>query len=182
MAVAGLYDFRWCSDDDRLRGQAVHHACRLVNRGVYAEQGTHPKLIPYVRAYQKFVKATGYRSLGGEVPMGNTRLGFAGTPDDWGMVGPETWVIDTKSGSLPPMVGVQLAAYKALLECPHDGSELRKEQRGIISSCVCVQLGVDEEFHVQRFDEREWAVAWQSALNLFNLKSRHGLLPKERNG
>lgn len=177
LAAVGLSNMWWADEEDRLRGQAVHQACRLIVRGLWSEEGKHPVVIPYTRAAQRFVREKNYRSLGGEIPLGNVRLGYAGTPDDWGMAmdrdtgEDKLRLVDFKSGGMPKTIGIQMAAYDKLLQV---------ELGIVVESRWGVQLFADETYKIHPYDQTRWPGAWQSCLNVVNLQAEMGMIPKEK--
>lgn len=170
MQAVGVYVPWYAKEIHRQRGEAVHKACRLMATDRYTEEGTSPILIPFVRAYAKFIADYRYVSSGGEQPMASTKMGFAGMPDDWGVSAtrcfcgvadcPGRCLLDIKSGTAPKAVGIQLAAYKAIL----------REDGVIIDHCIAVELSNDETYRAFRCDEARWPSAWQSCLNVYNLR------------
>jgi hypothetical protein len=164
----GMYEAFYSKEEHRLRGQAVHTACRLICEGRYREEGTHRVVVPFARACQRFIEATGYKQIAAEVPMGSVALGYAGTADGWGMVGDQIWLVDFKSGNPPALAGAQLAAYELLLA----------EQGVAVGSRKIVHLSDDERFRVLSFDETRWKSVWRSALNVYNIRKEFNLLPK----
>lgn len=172
LGMLGIYKSWYATEDHRFRGQAVHTACRLINTGQYSEAGTHPKIVPYARAFQQFVLETGYKSIGGEEPMGSAELGYAGTPDDWGWVGDELWLIDLKSGVAPGLVGLQLAAYRKLMQSAYPNL--------VISKMRALQLEKDGRMKVKPLfpdSNAHWGSLWQSCFNVYQIRKEHGLLP-----
>ncbi len=99
----------------RQRGSAVHAACRLMDSGRYDEQQTHEEIRPYAKQYAEFLALTGFVARAWEVAMIDTEKQVGGTLDIIGECRGEIWLIDIKSGGLPNLVGVQLAAYEDLL-------------------------------------------------------------------
>lgn len=103
------------------RGTAVHQACLEMNTGV-VEPFTAEECVPYVRAYQQFVRDTRYVSVGNEVPLHYPEHGVAGVPDTWGyLYQTQPVVLDYKcTYSLHvPSVALQLAGYRSLIARHH---------------------------------------------------------------
>lgn len=173
LKATGLYEARYAKDEHRQRGEAVHRACDLACEGRYREEGTHAVVIPYIRAFQKFLRDTGFKKMGGEVPMGSVALGYAGRPDAWGLVGDRMVLCDFKSGTTPSGVGLQLAAYALLMK------EQDAQNRILVDSLRVVQLGDDERYKVMAFDEPKWKNGWRAVLSTYLLRKELGKLPKE---
>ena len=109
--VPGGYD---PDDFYRERGTAVHLACRLHAQGRLDESTVDENVRPYLDAYKRFVRETGFRPMRCEASFANEAFGFAGTPDqegDWACLEGPWAIIDLKSGNIPLWTGIQLAAY-----------------------------------------------------------------------
>lgn len=97
------------------RGKAVHKAVELVDKGTLDEKTLDPILPPYVAAYRRFVRESGYTALHWEVPLYHDRMGFAGTIDKGGLLHGRRGILDIKtSRSVDPAVELQLCAYEML--------------------------------------------------------------------
>jgi hypothetical protein len=181
LKATGLYVSFYAKEEHRQRGEAVHHACRLICEGRYTEEGTHEIVRPFARAFSKFVSRTGYRMMGAERPMASLRLGFAGTPDNWGLVGNSMWLIDVKTGSLPAAVPVQLAAYRMLMAAQPMGDLWPAS--AVVSPlglhARAVQLCDDESYNISAYDESRWESIWKSCLTVYQARKEFNLLSKE---
>lgn len=170
MRALGIYNPFYAKDEHRRRGKAVHLGVQYVNSGEYDAESTHPLIDAYVQSYIAFVNDTGYQScMKGEVAL--FCHSYAGTPDDWGMARNRLWLIDAKSGSEPPMVGVQLAAYKMLLYA--------QPEKICIESCKAVVLngtGKGRPYTLKTYDEPKYMEAWRGALALYHLAKEEGVL------
>lgn len=176
------------NQDTADRGEAVHHMCRLISAGdteiedraeLVWERAADPErenIAPYGRAWRRFVTEMGYVSEHWEQPLASS-LGFAGRPDTWGVIGSDRApvLVDIKTGSLRNHVGVQLAAYAALLKenCLVTGPMKR---RAVLlewdGSHTCASGIHVKEFGWIDFDNSYWDTLWNSALNCF----RSGLI------
>jgi hypothetical protein len=97
----------------KMRGLAVHAAihARAIGEAPVLDDET----IPYVMAWDRFVRETGYVSTHVERPLADPTLGFAGTPDDVGLLGGLATVVDRKAvAQVQGSTAVQLAAYRWL--------------------------------------------------------------------
>lgn len=100
----------------RDRGVAVHYAIRLLHENSLDPATVAPALDPFLFAYAQFQETTGFWAELFEQPLAHA-LGFAGTPDAAGPVFGVRAVVDFKTGAtLDPAYGVQLAAYRMLLD------------------------------------------------------------------
>jgi len=152
----------------RKRGHAVHLACRYVQEGTYSESGTHPKIVPFVRAYEDFLKQTGFKAILCEEPVYSKASSTAGTLDQFGMVGPEYWLLDLKSGTLPAGVGIQLGAYRHML----------RECKGLVpDKAKAVRLEESGKFTLVDYSEQKWVNLWLNGLAIWKFRQQNGLLP-----
>jgi hypothetical protein len=126
---AGLVDVAFFTPDDRERGTRVHAAIeryhaptRLVDVTRFDPFDGDEVTGPYLRAYRRFLAESAFRVDACEERLGDLRMMLAGTLDLRGqfidarlLVNDRIDVIDVKTGSMPPWVGVQLAGYVCLL-------------------------------------------------------------------
>ena len=99
----------------RERGRSVHLACHLYDLNRLREEGTHPDVMAYVRAYAAMRKDTGFVPIHSEYMVHNPDLLVAGTLDKWGQIDGRKVLLDLKAtAAIPRTVGIQTAAYKFL--------------------------------------------------------------------
>lgn len=184
----GLYDaHRFSKPQDRQRGEAVHLACRLIDAGTYDPASTHELIRPFAEQYQRFLDSTGFRALAWEVPMADVDLGVAGTWDTLGIGNvDELWLVDVKSGTVPNLVGVQLAGYEMLIRrgkliCPDpDIQKVIEDSRNLHIRRKSLNLATNNgRERLRSHDERTWDQVWQAAVTIYNTKLKYG---KESNG
>ena len=61
LRAVGLYsDYSFATKEHRLRGQAVHRACHLIDIGQWDPERTHTEIIGYAYAYQKLAAEAGW--------------------------------------------------------------------------------------------------------------------------
>jgi hypothetical protein len=75
------------------------------------EAALDPPLAPYLAAWRKFRRETGFTPIAIEQRVVHTALQFAGTLDRRGTLRRRFVQIDIKSGLVPKSVGAQTAAY-----------------------------------------------------------------------
>lgn len=102
-------------------GTAVHKAAELDDADDLDEDSVDPAVAPYLKAWRKFRAETGARILHSERQLGSRALRFAGTLDRVAILPrltqSTTWLLDLKTSTqIDAWVGVQLAAYRLLLE------------------------------------------------------------------
>jgi hypothetical protein len=101
----------------RIRGKAAHDVCCAIDAEEWDPDSTHPDLLCYGLAYQKFLKDTGFQPVLIEHPVGSFAYRLAGTLDRWGFIGDTKWCIDLKTGEpVHPACDLQVALYAYLLE------------------------------------------------------------------
>lgn len=105
------------------RGTAVHKAVEFVDKGTLDDAKLDPIVRPYVAAYRRFLRESGYVPLHWEVPLHHPVLGYAGTIDKVGRLNGRPGVLDIKtSRSVDPAVELQLCAYAVLWDEHHPES------------------------------------------------------------
>ena len=77
----GFIDTTWYDDYGRTRGHYVHKARLLDDRGELNEETLDPIIAPYVEAWRKFRRESGFTPIVSEVPMVCVSLLYAGIPD-----------------------------------------------------------------------------------------------------
>lgn len=102
------------------RGTAVHKAVEYVDKGTLDDGKLDPIIRPYVAAYRRFLRESGYVPLHWEVPLHHPVLGYAGTIDKVGRLNGRPGVLDIKTArSVDPAVELQLCAYAVLWDEHH---------------------------------------------------------------
>lgn len=118
LAVAGLLDTRWFTDEAAARGTAVHAAIQHFHAGGLDISTIASGIAPYFDAYLAFQMDSGFAVAASEERVYDPVLGYAGTLDLRGNF-PRSQggidVIDLKTGSVPSWVGFQTAAYARLV-------------------------------------------------------------------
>ena len=112
---AGLIDSSFFTPQAAERGQFVHQACALWDKGELDTCALDPVLVPYLEAWQKFRKDSGVIPHTIEMPLYDYQNGFAGTIDRAWTDKNHCVVADIKSGALPPWFPLQLAGYSILI-------------------------------------------------------------------
>ena len=81
LKAEGFIDDTWYNDWARDKGSHVHAAVHYDILGTLDEDDLDPEIVPYLKAFRKFMKESGFKVEKSEVPGVNTVYGFAGTPD-----------------------------------------------------------------------------------------------------
>ncbi len=117
LTEAGFINTQWYTEDAAMRGTYVHAAVALHAAGNLAEDSLDPILRPYFDAYLSFRLESGFVVAACEERVCDEAAGYAGTLDLRGQFPDQSGVdvIDIKTGSIPPWVGYQTAAYARLV-------------------------------------------------------------------
>ena len=138
-----------------------------VNDGTWDRDSTDLRVCPYVDAWARFVSYFKYRSIGGETPICSHAMRIACMPDDWGMVEGDLWLVERKSGTMPPLVGLQLAGQAHMLEESLHLTPVR---------LVAVRLSDTGEYKPFYFRREEWHQRYLSAVNVWHMLHDFGLI------
>jgi hypothetical protein len=115
----GFIDTTWFDDYYATKGTYVHKACELLDRDELEEAELDPILIPYVAAWQKFKKESGFVITEMETRLTSEIYQFTGKPDRIGVLNNCPTIVDIKSGVIQPWTALQLAGYGLLKGSPH---------------------------------------------------------------
>ncbi|TXH59045.1 MAG: hypothetical protein E6Q97_00705 [Desulfurellales bacterium] len=151
---APLYDWKYVDKDLLERkaalGTAVHLACQLWDEGDLDEDDLDPVIVPYLAGWKRFVADVGFAVIINEQPMYHPLLGYAGTPDRFGLVhgDPVPTLIDIKTTSvISKAVGVQTCGYTEMIKHHPLGKGARKVRR------AAVRLPGDGTYRYHQFDD-----------------------------
>lgn len=104
----------------RERGIAIDRACDLIDIGDLDFDSVDDRLLPYLRAYQKFLDETGYIPEASQQAVVHTKYRYRGTCDMRGRIHGGRLIADRKcTASLHPATALQVAAYKLAHEHQH---------------------------------------------------------------
>lgn len=162
----GLVDTTWFTEEAKARGNYIHQATALFDRGV-AMPGLRDDMAGYVAAWAKFREDTGFEPWEIEEPHHSPTYWYAGTPDRFGKFAKEAfcegWVVpDIKTGEPLPCHPLQTAAYRRFNTAP------------LIKRCS-VYLRANGKYKVKyHTDVQDWDM-FVSALNVYNWKERHNV-------
>lgn len=110
----------WLRDAAAQRGTRVHEICAEIDL-IGSAEGIEapPDISGYIRAYLDFLRDYRIRSWDAvEMPLGSSKLGYAGTIDRVGMIDGKRTIIDLKTGSRidKATLTAQLNGYRYLWE------------------------------------------------------------------
>lgn len=77
----GFIDTMFYDDWSRDRGSFVHLAIKYDLAGELNEESLDPEIIPYLKAFRKFMAESGFKVERSEIPGVNTTHRYSGTPD-----------------------------------------------------------------------------------------------------
>lgn len=170
LADVGIVNYSMLSDAERdfylTRGTAIHAATQFDDEETLDESTLDPQIAPYLEAWRKFRRDTGFIPTRIEGPVYHSVYHYAGTPDRVGSIISNCTseiVVDIKSGVVCPWVKYQLAAYCAALDPKHPGRFRR----------IGVQLQETGEPIVTEFPPKELTHdlgVFLSALTVYNAK------------
>jgi hypothetical protein len=143
---AGMIDRSWFTEEARTRGTYVHQATEGIDKGTLDWNALDPILLPYCRAYEKFVADARPEIILSEKPMYHATHLYAGKPDRIQKVNGITGAWDIKSGSPVPATGLQLAAYRELVKVNEDI---------VCSKCFGLYLQDDGNYRVHEYPNHQ---------------------------
>lgn len=152
-------------------GHKVHRAIALFTAKNLNQEILADELRPYLEAWKKWVSMTGFKPLCCEESMYSRQWGFAGTPDQPGMIGRKYVLPDYKSSAmLSPVVALQLAGYEILMRERFKIKDSQKIERIAVKLC---SDGMPRPKIYNSFSDRG---VFLGALNGFKWKKVNGLL------
>lgn len=81
LKAEGFIDDRWFTEEARERGSFVHLARHLDDMGELDEESLDPVIVPYLEAWRRFRRESGFVVERSEVPGMSSSYLYAGTPD-----------------------------------------------------------------------------------------------------
>lgn len=103
------------TDEGREEGVALHAWLKFLASGMKPKSEPDPRIAGRVKGIEKFLKDTGFKVAGGEIPLYDPINRFACTPDLYGHIGRSAFVIDAKRGAKMPSHRLQTAAQTVAL-------------------------------------------------------------------
>lgn len=103
-------DLTYFKEEHRRRGHAVHAACHFLEENDLNWKTVHPDIIGYIKAWEKFMSDTGWKSEKMESFIAHKRLRYAGRLDRVGSFNNKKGVLDLKTGTVEH-ASLQLAGY-----------------------------------------------------------------------
>lgn len=147
----------------RDRGTAVHQAIEGMVYGYFDPSSFPEEYLPYLDAYRRFLKDSGYEPKYAEIEVRNEVWGYRGHPDSIGFLGANRVVVDFKSG-MAKRVQYQLAGYAHGWNHEHPTEP--------ILSALAVQLRRDGSYRVTEADLGEATPVWLAAVTVHAAQGR----------
>jgi hypothetical protein len=166
--IKELYSFgqipEWVLDHASARGRAVHLACEYEDKGGVDEDSLDVRIVPYVRAYRKFMSENKVIWTAIERKDFHPQRRYAGTLDRCGSVNGRHTLVDIKTcATLSEAVGVQLAGYV----------EIERANAKVIPARAALQLMADGRYHFHPYGSPDDLPCFMSLLTLHNWRLRH---------
>lgn len=98
-------------EEGRDRGDKVHEMTRLYDLGVLDMSTVDDRLLPYLEAWKRFLRDTGFEIIDIEKRVDSEKYWFAGRLDRVGMLNEKLTIIDIKSGQMYKSNDLQLSGY-----------------------------------------------------------------------
>lgn len=145
-------------------GTAVHACTEFLDEGELDDSSLQPEWIPYVDAYKKWHQDMHPTILNIECRFACSK--YAGTIDRIVRIDGEDWIVDIKTTSeIHPHVGLQLAAYEALVR-NFTGTSKRLRR-------AALQLRGDGSYRFKVFNELGDYACFSALLNIYAWIKKH---------
>lgn len=145
-------------------GQHVDSACHLFDHRNLDWESLDPRLMPYVRGYEKFIYDSSVTIIASKKRVHHPARGYAGEMDKLilmrGLARP--CVLDVKSSSIvPKSVGPQTAAYREAYVAMGNEADQRR---------YSLHLRPDGTYRLDRLNDQADYSVFLSALNIWRFK------------
>ncbi len=154
----------------RQRGDAIHMGVHDIGLGRFDAANYSPILAPYFDAYRRFQDDHHFKVRRVEQLIWHPEWWMAGTLDQDGVAkGNVNWMVDIKTGTLPPAVAIQVGFYGILAKRSRDWDyECRKS----------LLLTPNGKYRLSDYSGPVWTNHAISCYNMWNFKREHNLLDK----
>lgn len=176
-------DKQWFRKHHRDRGSSIHSLVRQIawlehpsSENEWDETADTPGIVPCGRAFRRFCRETGFQVTHTEQSLYSESMRVAGTLDLVGILGGKVALIDVKSGSVPPTVDLQTAAYQRLVL---DSMGIKVDARYSLKLRAESERG---EFKFRECGSQSDINVFIGLLNGYFWKQAHNLLAKDRSG
>src|SRR5262245_23208034 len=110
LALSGIVDTQWFTEESRARGTAVQLATRFLDEGDLDSSSVDPAILPRLRSYERFKAEVQPEILTIEEPVVNTTYRYCGTLDRRVRINRREGILDIK-GLPASSHGPQTAGY-----------------------------------------------------------------------
>jgi hypothetical protein len=165
LRAAGLLDGMAADEGAMRRGEYVHLATELDDRGELDETTVDPAIRPYLEGWRKCRRETGWEILDIETLKGSA-LGYATKIDRIVRTPKGIAVVNIKTGGVYPHYAIQLAGEALLL----DG----QDGYGIVGR-IGVHLDGDGNYKPIHYTDRNDFKIWRAALTVALWKKEKGI-------
>ena len=143
------------------RGTAVHKAIEAIAYGYFEEAEAPAEIMPYLDAYRRFIKDSGYVASVSEVEVTHEVWRYRGHPDTVGLLGRMRGVLDWKTAATlhRRAVASQLSAYHAAWNAQHPTEP--------VQFASAIQLRKDGSYRVHEVDVTEGLPHFQAAVLVY---------------
>ena len=145
--------------EGREEGIALHSWLKFLASGMKPKSEPDPRIAGRVKGIEKFLKDTGFKISGGEIPVYDPINRFACTPDLYGHIGRTSFVIDAKRGAKLPSHRLQTAAQTIALRA----NGFRAQKRAALYLR-------DEDFRLDEHTDPMDLARWGIFVSTYHLK------------
>lgn len=150
------------TEEGRAEGVALHAWLNFLVQGKVAKTEPDPRIAGRVEGIRKFLKDTGFKVAGGEIPLYDPINRFACTPDLYGHIGRTAWVIDAKRGGKLPSHRLQTAAQTIALRA----NGFRAQKRAALYLR-------DEDYRLDEHQDPMDLARWGIFVSTYHLKKEY---------
>lgn len=148
------------------RGTYVHRACELYAQGRLDEATVDPEVAPYLEGFRRFLADSDFVVLHTEVRLYDRVRDYCGSADIVGLLNGEPGVMDLKTPIqiTRPVVGAQLAGYKAAWNSMHRANPLNARW--------ALRVTNDGKYRLDRFTDPNDLANFAACLAAYRFKAQ----------
>lgn len=146
LAMAGVTDYSWVTEEAKYRGSEVHRAVKLANDGTLKRKSVPQKIGGYFSAFEKFKRECSFVPSATEKELESEELGLRGRMDAKGAIRGQRVIVDFKStdSGIREATGLQLVLYGYM------------DNPNLWSDRVGVQLRSDGTYRLKTWPRAQW--------------------------
>lgn len=115
LSFHGIINYEWLDEWYRDKGNALHKATELWDKGILDEQTIDPQIQGRLGAWKKFRHETGFVPEGIETPSYHPIYRYGVKPDRWGLLNGKLTLVEIKPATVEKWHILQRAANRAAL-------------------------------------------------------------------